>query len=146
MDAQTDTQTDGRDFWSTPLRWAQVPWYIYIPSFLKIGSAIQKLMGGDSQSHRQQGDLISLLLFFQNNESRLITLYVCLLQFKKQNLFNCILHMLVLHRCLVSVLVLSFFLGPIWYTVYRILPTWILIFDTCCIRIYFCLTSDFRHQ
>jgi hypothetical protein len=22
----TDTQTDGRDLWSTPLRWAQVPW------------------------------------------------------------------------------------------------------------------------
>jgi hypothetical protein len=23
----TYTQTDGRDLWSTPLRWAQVPWY-----------------------------------------------------------------------------------------------------------------------
>jgi hypothetical protein len=33
---------------------------IYIPSFIKIGSGIQ------------QGDLISLLLFFQNEGSRLI--------------------------------------------------------------------------
>jgi hypothetical protein len=34
---------------------------IYIPSFIKIGSGIQKLMGGDSQTHRQHGDHISLL-------------------------------------------------------------------------------------
>jgi hypothetical protein len=31
---------------------------IYIPSFLKIGSGIQKLIGG---IHRQHGDRISLL-------------------------------------------------------------------------------------
>jgi hypothetical protein len=37
---------------------------IYIPSFIKIGSGIRKLMwGGDSQTHRQHGDRISLLLF-----------------------------------------------------------------------------------
>jgi hypothetical protein len=42
---------------------------IYIPSFIKIFSAIQKLRGGGV--HRQHGDLISLLLFFQNKESRL---------------------------------------------------------------------------
>jgi hypothetical protein len=37
---------------------------IYILSFIKIGSGIQKLMGGrDSQTHRQHGDLISQLLF-----------------------------------------------------------------------------------
>jgi hypothetical protein len=41
---------------------------IYIPSFIKIGSGIQKLLGG---IHRQHGDLISLLLSFQNKESRL---------------------------------------------------------------------------
>jgi hypothetical protein len=41
---------------------------IYISSFKKIGSGIQKLMGG---IHRQHGDLISLLSFFQNNESGL---------------------------------------------------------------------------
>jgi hypothetical protein len=34
---------------------------IYIPSFIKIGSGIQKWMAG---IHRQQGDLISLRLFF----------------------------------------------------------------------------------
>jgi hypothetical protein len=37
---------------------------IYIPSFIKTGSAIQKL---HIQTHRQQGDLISLLLFFMRN-------------------------------------------------------------------------------
>jgi hypothetical protein len=44
--------------------------YKYVPSFIKIVSAIQKLIGGDSQKHRQHGDLISLLLFFKNNESK----------------------------------------------------------------------------
>jgi hypothetical protein len=39
----------------------------YIPSFMKIGSGIQKLTGG---IHRQHGDIISLLIFFQNKESR----------------------------------------------------------------------------
>jgi hypothetical protein len=44
---------------------------IYISKFLMIGSGVQKLMGGDTQTHRQHGDLISLLLFlFQNRESR----------------------------------------------------------------------------
>jgi hypothetical protein len=33
---------------------------------------IQKLIGGDTQTHRQHGDRISLLLFFKNKESRLI--------------------------------------------------------------------------
>jgi hypothetical protein len=42
---------------------------IYIPSFIKIGSGIQKLRR--TQARRHQGDLISLLLFFQNEESRL---------------------------------------------------------------------------
>jgi hypothetical protein len=39
---------------------------IYIPSFIKIGSSIQKLMGGGGFRERKQGDLISLHLFFQN--------------------------------------------------------------------------------
>jgi hypothetical protein len=43
----------------------------YIPSFIKIGLCIQKLMGGDTQTHRQNGDRMSLLLFFQNKENRL---------------------------------------------------------------------------
>jgi hypothetical protein len=46
---------------------------IYAPSFINIRSAIQKLIGRDTHTdtHRQQGELISLLLFFQNKESRL---------------------------------------------------------------------------
>jgi hypothetical protein len=37
---------------------------IYVSGFIKIGSGIQKLIGG-TQTPRQQGDLISLLLFFK---------------------------------------------------------------------------------
>jgi hypothetical protein len=44
---------------------------ICIPSFIKIGSGIQKLMRGGGVIHRQHGDLISLLSFFQKQESRL---------------------------------------------------------------------------
>jgi hypothetical protein len=46
---------------------------IYIPSFIKFGSGIQKLTGGDTQTHRrviQHGKFISPLLFF-TKESRL---------------------------------------------------------------------------
>jgi hypothetical protein len=43
---------------------------IYIPSFIKNFSGIQKLMMGDSQTHRQHDDLISLLLLLQTKESR----------------------------------------------------------------------------
>jgi hypothetical protein len=35
---------------------------ICIPSFIKIGSAIQKLIWGDIQTHREDGDRLSLLL------------------------------------------------------------------------------------
>jgi hypothetical protein len=39
---------------------------IYIPSFIKIGSDIQKLIKGIYiETYRQQGDVISLLLFFK---------------------------------------------------------------------------------
>jgi hypothetical protein len=44
---------------------------IYIQSFTKIASGIQNLVGRDTQTHRQRGDLISLLLFFQNKERKL---------------------------------------------------------------------------
>jgi hypothetical protein len=39
---------------------------IYIPSFIKIGSGIQRLIlgGGDLEAHRQNGDHISLLSLF----------------------------------------------------------------------------------
>jgi hypothetical protein len=43
-----DKQTDERDLRSTPLRWAQMT-YMDIPSFIKIGSGIQKVIG---RSHR----------------------------------------------------------------------------------------------
>jgi hypothetical protein len=51
---------------------------IYIISFVKIGSGIQKLMGGGggTQTHRQLGDGISLLLFIKNKESRLNPLWI----------------------------------------------------------------------
>jgi hypothetical protein len=34
---------------------------IYVPGFIKIGSSIQKLIVGNTQTHRQVGDRISLL-------------------------------------------------------------------------------------
>jgi hypothetical protein len=34
---------------------------IYIPSFTKTGSAIQKLLWGDTQTHRQEGGHIRLI-------------------------------------------------------------------------------------
>jgi hypothetical protein len=37
---------------------------IYISSFIKIGSGIQKLIRRNKQTHRLQGDLISLFLLF----------------------------------------------------------------------------------
>jgi hypothetical protein len=44
----------------------------FIPCFIKIGSGIQKLIRGiHKQTHRQQGDLIRVLSFFQNKESKL---------------------------------------------------------------------------
>jgi hypothetical protein len=50
---------------------------IYVPSFTEISSDVQKLLEGDAHAatatdtHTQQGDLFSLLLFSQNKESRL---------------------------------------------------------------------------
>jgi hypothetical protein len=38
---------------------------IYISSFIKIGSVIQKLIGGDSQIPRQSEECISLLSFLK---------------------------------------------------------------------------------
>jgi hypothetical protein len=41
---------------------------MYIPNFIKIGSPIQKLIGGDTQTHRQHGERISLLSFFKQGK------------------------------------------------------------------------------
>jgi hypothetical protein len=38
---------------------------IYISSFIKIGSALQKLIGWNTQTYRQHGNSISLLSFFK---------------------------------------------------------------------------------
>jgi hypothetical protein len=46
---------------------------IYTQNFIKISSDIQECDKGASKTCRQPGDGISLLLFFQNQESRLIT-------------------------------------------------------------------------
>jgi hypothetical protein len=43
---------------------------IYVPGFVKFGSAIAKLIGTDIQGHRRHGDRISPLLLFQNKENR----------------------------------------------------------------------------
>jgi hypothetical protein len=49
---------------------------IHIPRFVKTVSGIQNLLRGDTHTntwtHRQQGDLISLVSCFQNKGSRLI--------------------------------------------------------------------------
>jgi hypothetical protein len=37
---------------------------IYVARFIQSGSGIQKLMRGHTYTHTQEGDLISLLLFF----------------------------------------------------------------------------------
>jgi hypothetical protein len=44
---------------------------MYIPSFVQIGSGLQTFVKGETQTHRQHGDFISLLLFFENKGSRL---------------------------------------------------------------------------
>jgi hypothetical protein len=36
---------------------------IYMTSFIKIGAVIKKSIGGDTPTYRQNGDIISLLLF-----------------------------------------------------------------------------------
>jgi hypothetical protein len=46
---------------------------VYIPTFINTGSDFQKVMErGDTRTHREHGDRISLLSFFKNKESRLI--------------------------------------------------------------------------
>jgi hypothetical protein len=47
---------------------------------MKTGPSIQTLIGGDTQTHRQQADLKSLLLLFQNEESRLKVMVVIVME------------------------------------------------------------------
>jgi hypothetical protein len=41
---------------------------IYIPSFIKTDSVIQKLIGEDTKMHSQHGDLICLVLILKNTK------------------------------------------------------------------------------
>jgi hypothetical protein len=61
-----------------------MPWsLIVIQYFIKTGSGIQNLTGGNTQTHREQGDLISLLLFlayfpyFEKKQSMVMTSRCC---------------------------------------------------------------------
>jgi hypothetical protein len=65
---------------------------IYVPSFIKIGLGIQKLIREGTQTYRQQGDLISLLLLFRNKESTLIMTNGKIIQ--QVNTFRCFGHSL----------------------------------------------------
>jgi hypothetical protein len=48
---------------------------IYVPSFIKIGSRIQTLLGENSNTDtRTQDGLINFISFFQNKESRPVKL------------------------------------------------------------------------
>jgi hypothetical protein len=52
---------------------------IYIPSFVKNDSGIQKLTlggGGDSKKHMQDVNILNPTLIFQNKESRLKTIFL----------------------------------------------------------------------
>jgi hypothetical protein len=60
-------QTDGREFFISAVEMGSgAVLYSYVPSCIKIGSGIQKLIRGiHTHRHRQQRDLISLLYFFK---------------------------------------------------------------------------------
>jgi hypothetical protein len=62
---------------------------VYIPSFIKIGSDIQKLIE-DTQTHRRHDELIRLFHFLLNNESRLLTKRVFLGKHGCMNLYSSI--------------------------------------------------------
>jgi hypothetical protein len=49
---------------------------IYIPSFVKIGSGIQKLIRENTQTHREDGDCMTLYLFIYLFVAYLVTLSV----------------------------------------------------------------------
>jgi hypothetical protein len=41
---------------------------MYVPSFIQTGSGIQTFIKWDTQTHREHGDFISLILFFRIRE------------------------------------------------------------------------------
>jgi hypothetical protein len=51
-------------------RWDGFTWHDIHTKFREDLFRLSKLTGGDTHTHRQQGDLIILLLFFQNKEIR----------------------------------------------------------------------------
>jgi hypothetical protein len=62
----------------------------YITSIIKIGLGIQKLIGEDTRTHRQRGDLISLCLFFHNKELSLKMVCCKRSEANAKTLWNCI--------------------------------------------------------
>jgi hypothetical protein len=60
-DTHTDTQIDGMDLLSTPLRWVRVPYYTVHTKFHKDWFRHSKVDKGDTQTRRQDGDRINLL-------------------------------------------------------------------------------------
>jgi hypothetical protein len=61
--------TNGKDFMKYAVEMGSGA-MTYVSSFIEIDSGIQKLLRGiHIQTHRQQCDIISLFLFFQNKES-----------------------------------------------------------------------------
>jgi hypothetical protein len=101
------TQTDRRDLLNTPLRWAQVSWCTCQVSW-RLVQAFKIWWGIHTQTQREHGDLICLILVFQNKESRLKTQFLrhinhsavklqvhinCI--FKKQNWEHCVVFLIV---------------------------------------------------
>jgi hypothetical protein len=68
----------GRRFISKPVKWGSGT-MVHKPISLNISSGTQELLEGNTQKHRQHGDLISLLLLFENMESMLKTSWLVLL-------------------------------------------------------------------
>jgi hypothetical protein len=66
-DSQRDREIDGREFIKHAAEIGSGT-TIYVPSFVKISSGIQKLIEGDTKTHGQHGDPISLLLFSQTSK------------------------------------------------------------------------------
>jgi hypothetical protein len=71
IDTHTETLTDRRDLWRTPLRWVRVP-DVHATLHSAIGSAIQKSI---AEKYRQHGDRMRLLLPFLDKENTAILVW-----------------------------------------------------------------------